>query len=63
MTPQLNGNAERKETCFESSGGLALNATSMITVTTKNTEEDLKTTRRLKTSSSNTKYDVQVCLL
>ena len=65
VTPLANINTERTQraTYFESSGGLLLNATSIITGTSKDTEEDLKTARRLKTSSSNTKYDIQVRIL
>ena len=62
VTPQPNGNAERSQTAtyFESSGGLLLNATSIITGTSKDTEEDLKTARRLKNNPSIKKYEVQV---
>ena len=65
VTHQVNVNVERTQmaTYFESSGGLLLNATSIITGTSKDTEEDLKTARRLKTSSSNTKYDIKVRIL
>ena len=50
VTPQTNGNSERTQgvTYFESSGGLLLNATSIITGTSKENEEDLKIARRLK---------------
>ena len=62
VTPQANGKAEicQTATYFESSGGLLLNATSIITGTSKDTEEDLKTARRLKNNPSIKKYEVQV---
>ena len=55
---QSNGNTEgiAGATYFESSGGLLLNATSIITGTSKDTEDDLKTAKRLQ---SNTKYKHQ----
>ena len=64
VTPQPNGNSERSQTAtyFESSGGLLLNATSIITGTSKDTEEDLKTARRLKNNPSIKKYEVQVII-
>ena len=51
--PQLNGKTGRNQlpTYFESSGGLLLNATSIITGTSKDTEEDLKTAKRLKNTA------------
>ena len=62
VTPQANGNAERSQTAtyVESSGGLLLNATSIITGTSKDTEEDLKTAKRLKNNPSIKKYEIQV---
>ena len=62
VTPQPNGNAERSRTTtyFESSGGLLLNATSIITGTSRDTEEDLKTARSLKNNPSIKKYEVKV---
>ena len=54
LTPQANGSAERGQsaTYFE--------ATSIITGTSKNTEEDLKTARRLKNNPSVKKNEKQV---
>ena len=62
VTPQPNGNADRSQTTtyFESSGGLLLNATSIITGTSRDTEEDLKTARSLKNNPSIKKYEVKV---
>ena len=62
VTPQANGKAERCQTAtyFESSGGLLLNATSIITGTSKDTEEDLKTARRLQINTSSKKVEIPV---
>ena len=53
VTQQSHGNAERiqRGTYLASSGGLLLAATSIITGTSKDTEEDLRTAKRLKNNA------------
>ena len=60
MKVSCQANGISTATYFESSGGLLLNATSIITGTSKDTEEDLKTARRLKNNPYTKKYEIQV---
>ena len=62
VTPQSNGNAGRiqRGTYLESSGGLLLNVTFIITGTSKDTEQDLETAKRLKNNAAIKSIELQV---
>ena len=62
VRPQSNVNAGRiqRGTYLESSGGLLLNVTSIITGTSKDTEQDLETAKRLKNNAAIKSIELQV---
>ena len=62
VSPESNGNIarSRRETYRQHSGGLLLNATSIITGTSKDSKDDLTVAKRLKTRSSVRHFEVRL---